>query len=82
MEKEEKNTAENRIIFKKMEHFLVQVTDADKVARNLQRLITMIALTVIRNDNKKNPIDMEFLDEGIYDLSQLIEILQSEKKVV
>ena len=56
-----------------------EVIDAKSVAISLQRIITILALTLVRNNELINPIDLEHLDDGLCNLSQLVEILQAEK---
>ena len=77
---EDKNS--NKVVIKEIKAFLIEETDRQTVARSFQRLITILALTVIRNDGGKNPYNIDHIDDGIYYLSRFVELLQPEKPLL
>ena len=71
-----KNTTPKGYTNEKLIEFFEKTIDPEAMARYIRRINYILALTVIRMDENKNPINPEWLDDGFYFLNELAEILE------
>ena len=69
---------EQNAVLEKLATFINEQATPQELSKSLQRLITVIALTLVRNDETINPINKEWLDDGLFYVSQLSEIFNNE----
>lgn len=60
----------------KLIDFFEKTIDPEAMARCIRRINYILTLTVIREDENKNPMNPDWLDEGFYYLNELAEILE------
>lgn len=72
-----KNTTEVTTSYsnEKLIEFFEKTIDPEAMARTIRRINYILTLTVIRNDENKNPMNPDWLDDGFYFLNELAEVL-------
>lgn len=55
--------------------FFEKTIDPEVMARTIRRINYILTLTVIRNDENKNTMNLDWLDDGFYFLNELAEVL-------
>ncbi|MCV9933694.1 hypothetical protein OIU80_15530 [Flavobacterium sp. LS1R47] len=61
--------------------FLNESIDPISMAKSIRRINHILALTVIRNDDNRNPINKYWLENDFYWLNELAEILNPHLEV-
>lgn len=59
----------------KLIEFFEKTIDPEAMARTMRRINYILTLVVIRNEENKNPMNPDWLDDGFYYLNELAEIL-------
>lgn len=59
----------------KLIEFFEKAIAPEVMAKMIRRINYILTLTVIRNEETKNPINPEWVDDGFYFLNELAEIL-------
>lgn len=59
----------------KLNQLLDKEIDPKTLAKYIRRVNYILSLTMIRNDQEKNPIDKDWADNGFYWLNELAETL-------
>ena len=69
------DTVKNGNTNEKLIEFFDKTIDVISMAKHIRRINYILALTVIREDENKNPLDKDWLDNGFYWLNELAETL-------
>ena len=59
----------------KLNLFFDKTIDEVSMAKHIRRINYILALTTIREDETKNPMNKDWLDNGFYWLNELAEVL-------
>ena len=68
-------TDETHYTNQKLNQFLDKTIDEKTLAKCIRRVNYILSLTIIRNDENKNFIDLKWADDGFYWLNELAEVL-------
>ena len=66
---------ENQYTNNKLNKFLDKRIDEKTLAKCIRRVNYILSLSIIRNDEDKNPIDKDWAVNGFYWLNELAEVL-------